>query len=433
MGQTKHIDRQSQIKPRPVLGPLSMSNYFPSGTCYFYGYPAGEDAGFLNKVPPTVEELVAARIFSCGGPHVSVVSFSATNPPLLDANLLDALDIPHSGDTRSILLPKNITHDLSGNERNAAVKTALINVITPGSLVMAQPFMDESMAELYMVSSKLTMWLNDKSNLPALIRSEFLSARLGCYASGADFLTYGFVKSTPCVVKAALSSSGDGVYICRNDDDFYETRQQLKHFKGKIIVESYIEIKNNYCINFGIPHNPDQPIDIIGFNEQLIAANGDFLGGIINTTKLPGEIADITRYMLEVALPAIRAMGWYGVGGLDIITDKTGKAYFIDGNFRMNGTSAYHFLVKNQVIKPPLVTFVGQFSGSREAFERAILPYAGKHAAHKMIRLVALSRHEETWNLNGALMYKDAAQLKRRVDRLLATGIQSAALEQLVT
>lgn len=409
-----------------------MSDYYPSGTQYFYGYPAGEDSGFLNKVSPTVEELVAARIFSCAGSHVSVVSFAATSSPLVDPRLLDILDIPHSDSTNGIILPQSITVDVTGNSRDNAVKSALTETITPGSLVMAQPFIDDYMSGFYQISPQITMWLNDKSNLPELLGSEFLPARLASYDSGDDFSNDNSFKSTPCVVKVALSSSGDGVYICLNDDDLETTREQLKHLEAKIIVEQYIEVKNNYCINFGIPHNPAKSIDIVGFNEQLVATNGDFLGGMINTTELPDELTDIKRYMLDIALPKVRAMGWYGVGGLDVITDKTGKAYFIDGNFRMNGTSAYHFLVKNQIIKPPLVTFSGQFRGSRAAFEQAILPYAGKHADHRMIRLIALSRHGETWNLNGALMYKDATQLKHRINMLLAAGVQSSALQQLL-
>jgi len=429
---------QNQLDKAPVKvsalpQAATMSDYFPSGTQYFYGYPAGEDSGFLNKVQPSVEELVAARIFSCAGPHVSVVSFAATSPPLVDPKLLDALDIPRIDSTKSIILPENITVDLTGNRRNAAVKVALTKTITPGSLVMAQPFIDKSMAGLYKISPRLAMWLNDKSNVPELIKPEYLPARLGSYDSGEDFLRYSFARSLPCVVKAALSSSGDGVYICRNEEDFNMTRQQLKAYKGKIIIEDYIEVKNNYCINFGVPHNPAKPIDVIGFNEQLVAANGDFLGGIINATKLPDELTNVTRYMLDRGLPTVRAMGWYGVCGLDVLTDKAGKAYIIDGNFRMNGTSAYHFLVKKQVITPPLVTFVAQFKGSREAFERVILPYAGRYAEHRMIKLIALSRHGATWNLNGALMYRNTAQLRHRVNLLLAAVIQSSALRQLVS
>lgn len=411
---------------------MSLSDYFPAGSCYFYGYPAGEDAGFLNKVPPTVEELVAARIYSCAGRHLSVVSFAATNPSTVDAKLLNALGIPYADDTNSVVLPKNISASLTGNQRNTAVKSALAKAVNPGSLVMAQPFVDESMARLYQIPPQLTTWLNDKSNLSSLVRPDFLPERLGSYDSGADFERHDLTRSIPCVVKAALSSSGDGVYICQSEEDFHKTRQQLKHFKGKIIIEQYIEVKNNYCINFGIPHNPARPIDIIGFNEQLTASNGDFLGGIINTTELPSELSGIIRYMLNEALPAVRAKGWYGVGGLDVITDASGKAYFIDGNFRMNGTSAYHFLVKNAALRPPLVTFVGQFKGTAEEFERAIMPLAGKYARPKTLKLIALSRHGETWNLNGALMYSDAAELKQRVNELFAAGIHSSGLRQLL-
>jgi hypothetical protein len=78
------------------------------------------------------------------------------------------------------------------------------------------------------------------------------------------------------------------------------------------------------------------------------------------------------------------------------------------------------------------VTFAGQFKGSREDFERAILPYAGKYAQRKTVQLISLSQHGRTWNLNGALMYRDTAQLRRRVDMLLSAGIESVTLQHLV-
>ena len=46
---------------------MFLSDYFPTGTCYFYGYPAGEDESFFNKVPVEIEELVAARANCCAG------------------------------------------------------------------------------------------------------------------------------------------------------------------------------------------------------------------------------------------------------------------------------------------------------------------------------------------------------------------------------
>lgn len=412
---------------------VSMSNYFPAGTYYFYGYPAGETAGFLNKVPPTVEELVAARILSCAGPSLKVVSFAATNPPHVDFELLEKLGIPYADDSRDVILPKNIAHNLTGSRRNIAVMDALVDSIPPDSLIMAQPFGDKTLESLYQISSRLTTWLNDKSNLPSLISSEFLPTRFGSYQSGADFFKHRAIHTTPCVIKAALSSSGDGVYICHNDKDLRKTFGELRSFEGPIVVDQYVDVAKNYCVNFGVPHDTTQPIDLIGFNEQLTTQNGDFLGGTITTTRLPTELTGIVAHMMSVVLPTVRAMGWYGVGGLDVITDKSGRAYFIDGNFRINGTTAYHFLVKNSSITTPLVTFVGQFNGQRELFERAILPLAGMGKQGKIIQLIALSKHADVWNLNGALMYDNKSELKHRIEQVLGAGIQSATLSHLAT
>jgi hypothetical protein len=162
---------------------LSLSSYFPAGTYYFYGYPAGEASGFLNNVPPAVEELVAARAFSCAGPRVSVVSFAATASPALDEELLHELSIPQLRSRQITLLPQEIDDRLKGAARNESVKAALKDLVPDGSLVMAQP--DADMAGLYQIPPALTSLLNDKQHMGDYIATDLLPTRYATYKNGA--------------------------------------------------------------------------------------------------------------------------------------------------------------------------------------------------------------------------------------------------------
>lgn len=415
---------------------VSLSAYFPRGTQYFYGYPAGEDSNFLNKVPPKTDELVAARALSCAGPEVSVVSFSSTTAPTIDTALQDALAIPKVTAEHLTLLPESINGSLLGKRRNEAIMAALAKSVAPGTLIMAQPFDGKAVERLYKIPPSLSIWMNDKANLPKLIKPSLLPARLAEYESGAAFAADSSLLEipnlVPCVVKVSSSSSGDGVYICMSLGDVKQAQASIGTISGSVFVERFVTPVKNYAIHFGIPHDKNQPIDIIGVNEQLTSAEGEFFGGIIAGETIPPELAQVKTYLEEDALPRIRAYGWYGIGGFDVIIDTEGQPFLIDGNFRMTGMSAYHFLIANGKITKPMISFGGKFTGSPKAFEHAILPYAGKDSAHRTVQLIALSRHDDHWEFNGALMYDDMADLQQKIRQILTSNISSPALEMLL-
>ena len=254
--------KSSQLKTVFKNG-VSLSDYFPSGTEFYYGYPAGEDSGFLNKVPPAVEELVAARANSCAGENVSVVNFSATSAPAVPQKILDNLGIPQIDPKQSIFLPKEIDLSLEGDRRNEAVKKALKKLVTPGALVMAQPYTDPDIAGLFQIPPKTTAWLNDKSNMSEYISSDMLPKRYDVFTNGAEF--YGAYESLPLpiVVKASLSSSGDGVRLCFTKEDIKEAAEKFIHLEGNILAEQYIKVVTNYGVHFGLSHNKKIPIHII--------------------------------------------------------------------------------------------------------------------------------------------------------------------------
>lgn len=429
------MTKSNTATQRGAVKHVSLSSYFPEGTHYFYGYPTGEDSHFLNKVPPEIDELVAARARSCAGPKVSVVSFASTSDQCIDRELLEILAIPETPKDRTDLLPKSIDSSLTGKARNEAIMMALSESIAPRSLVMAQPFASKKVEMLYEIAPEITIWLNDKSNMSEYIRADMMPARFAEYDSGARFAAdaslYERTEIIPCVVKVSSSSSGDGVYICHSLTELKAAQAAVVTIDVSVLVEQFVETAKNYAIHFGIPHDRNKQIDIIGFNEQLTTNDGEFLGGIITDDDFPAELRAVKDYLLSDVLPAVRAKGWYGIGGYDVIVDPSGAAYLIDGNFRMTGMSAYHFLMANDVIHKPMVSFAGSFVGTREAFEKAIIPFAGKDSKERTVQLIALSRHGERWDFNGALMYASHTCLSRSIDDLLLAGVMSQALAQL--
>jgi RimK-like ATP-grasp domain len=420
-----HISKQKILKPKRNL---SLSTYFPSGTQYFYGYPAGEASGFFNQVPPVIEELVAARAVSCAGEHVSVISFSATHAPQIDPAILQLFEIPQLDPRQHIVLPSELDRNLEGSSRNQRLKHSLSTHTQNRSLVMAQPFTDEEMVDYYQIPAKLTTWLNDKNSLSQLVKLGLLPQRLAAYNDGTA-LAAGIGKlQLPFVVKAASSSAGDGVFICQGPDDVKVAIDRLRGLRASILVESFVAGVHNYGIHFGVPHKRSEPIDIIGINEQLTTREGEFIGGVIWSDR-DSRLQPILDYIRDQVLPYIRAMGWYGVGCFDVLEDRAGNFYFIDSNFRMTGMTAYHFLAANHTIQAPLLGFGGSFSGSKSELLAKLLPLASP-GPERIVQLIALNRENDTWNFNGALLFNDHDQLQRRINRLLEAGVRSAALEQ---
>lgn len=412
---------------------VSLSRYFPNGTCYFYGYPTGEASGFLNKVPPATEELVSARPLVCAGKDVAVVAFA--NP--LQTDNLDFLrrqdkELFAPGQL-VVQLPAALDAGVEGRQRNLRVKQSLKRLVKPGSLVMAQPFLDTDMERLFQIPPALTVWLNDKRHLNHFVPSDLLPERYAIYPNGAAFAASSASLPAPCVVKVSSSSAGDGVYICKDRRSLRAAQKVLAECPGDIVVEKYIQPVANYGVQFGVPENSQAPIDIIGISEQLTTHEGEFIGGLIDPNHNHNSLAGVKKRLLGEILPQVRELGWYGVGCFDVLVDAQGRAFIIDGNFRMTGMTAYLIMAANGQINSSLLSFSAEFHGSLAELEALLenLPLATD--VRQPLRLISLAHHHGVYRFNAALLFHDRQRGKVMARQLLKAGIASKALEQLAT
>jgi len=408
----------------------TLSTYFPKGTQFYYGYPAGEDSGFLNRVSPATEELVAARVFCNAGPSVMAVGFSSSVASREHQAAYETFNIPQLPKVQTVIMPDTIHQNLTGRERNEAIRKFLKKSVTPGMFVMAQPYLDRPMEALYQIPPTLTAWLNDKNNMEHYIASNMLPKRYGVYKSGAEFASKYTSLSLPVVIKASSSSSGDGVYLCRKQEDLDIAAAKLKRLNGTVLAEQLIDIKKNYGMHFGIPADATKPIDLLGINEQIVTDEGAFLGGIIRSREIPDELAQAAVWLRDKILPAVREMGWHGIGGFDVLIDKDNNAYFIDCNFRMTGMSAYHFMIANNEIKHPMLSIGGEFHGSQEEIISKLAPYAGVEGSKNFMQIITLTCYKNIWRFNAAVTFSNEKQLKDQLRTLLKAGVVSQTIEQ---
>ncbi len=417
----------------PVSLNLDLADYFPDKTVYFYAFPSGLESRFYNAVPPTVEELVAARPLVCTK-RLSVITFAATSKPLIRQLLVEECGVDLLPSEKVITLDEAISAQVSGVKRNERIKDNLSRLMSARQLIMAQPFLDKNLRPIFQIPPTLTNWLNDKVNLPALVPAEHVPKRYATMPDGAAFASADPTDFTfPCVVKFTSSSSGDGVRVCHDHEQFQQAQTAFRSLVGQIVIDEYINVVKNYCVQFAIPYATDKTIEIVGYNEQLTAPSGEFLSGVVRppTVVVPDYLKNIFTMLSSKILPAVRARGWYGAGGMDVLVDASNHWYFVDANFRLTATFAFVTRSRNMGLKKSLLTFIGSFTGSLSQFKTAALTKAKSGDASQLLEMVSLSNYNQQWNFNAGMLFDQPESIAANASDLLQLGIRSSVLEKL--
>ncbi len=420
-----------------ILTPkVSIADYYPRDTTLFYGYPSGEASGFYNTVPPWVEELVSARPLATIRPtdQMQTVVFERPAQTATRRFLRDTLGYNLVDDNQVITLPKEIDGNLVDLERNKTVERALIARIPAGKLNMAQPFRGPKVDSLYQIDPQLTTFLNDKANLPQWVDQKYLPRRYAQFPNGAAFTAFEGEFASSCVVKVSSSSAGDGVVICKKNawggnSLLGKAREKFRNIKAPIFVEEYVESdeEGGYGVQFAIPFDKEKPIQVLGFGRQLITQAGEFLGSFIDVNaKLA---ANIQATLVSEVLPKVRQMGWFGMGGLDIIVRKNGDLCIIDPNFRLTAVSAPLIQALNSGRDQKVIPFTAYIDTARTCFRTILKEYASEGTSRQMFRLAALAEGEQRQNFNAALLYRNREELKDMARALVQLKVRSLALD----
>lgn len=420
------------MKARPVgRFMFTLSDYLPKNTEYFYSYPIGDTFYHYNSGDPLSEELISARLLVCAGKNVKVVVYHS----IVKNKLLELLeknsDIPFLSKDKIIILPASINDEVLGTERNELITEALIKQTSSKNLIMAQPILDDRLMEDYQIDPKLSIWLNDKKNLDQYVPSEFLPKRYVQFANGQEFFNSTVKVPIPCVVKISSSSTGDGVRICSSVEDLEKSKKDFAERSGTIFIEEYISYTHNLGFQLGIPFDKNKSPHVIGYNHQVTDVNGVFLGGFIYKGEKDEKIEKIKIFIETKILPKIQSMGWYGIGGLDILLDAHGKFYIIDSNFRTTGMTAYVFLTKNNQIPKSMISFSATFHGTEKEFTTKVLSL--NHGKDKKLTIISVIKKDDEYIFNGALLFDKKEELPNLARTLTEKGIQSEVLKVLET
>ncbi len=379
-----------------------------------------------------MEELVAARSLVCAGPNVKGVVFSPSMDPLTWDIMTQHFGVNLIEKGSAIRLSSSITNTICGEERNRLVKGGLESSISAGQLIQAQPFMDEHLQHLYQIPPRVTINLNDKFSREQYIPASYLPRILGTYANGQEFAQSSETIPFPSVIKVSSSSSGDGVRIAMDACELEGIKKEFSDITTTIIIEQFIQSPNNVCVQFGIPADPSRPIQMLGYNEQVTTEHGGFLAGIVDPSKKIFGMENVNNVLLNEILPKVRSMGWYGVGGIDVLIVDENEFYFIDSNFRMTATFTFIYLHQTHQVSHATASFAGSFRGSHDDFLHKIAPLGRKGSADQLMSVIALTHRDGLFRFNAGILFDTTASLKCNAQRLLDLGVESSSLSALV-
>ncbi len=424
-------ESDSDSEPPSNKTTYSLSRYYAKGTTYFYGFPAGEHSNFFNLVSPWKEELVAARPLVCAGDDLKVVTFATSVDPEIWEMMTENLQIPLIDKNKILAFPAEINPDLHQEKRNEAIRKALLEMVKTGKFVMAQPYMNGGLDSQYLIDSETAIRLNDKINRYLYTPEKYLPEKYQLFSSGIEFAKDKTIPPLPCVVKVSSSSAGDGVRICHTKEDFEKAKKDFAKLKVKVLTEEYIKSVYNFGIQFGISAD-GKKMEIIGHNEQFIDKQGGYLGGVVNPSKKIPVIKKIYRVLEEEILPNVKKLGWFGVGGMDILVDKKENIFIIDPNFRMTASTSYLMMSKNTKDKCPLISFVGEFKGTKKDFLKKIAPLANNNCNNPLLKIIALTKKPHSYGMNAGILFENYKELQKTAKHLKQLGIEGGALNRIV-
>lgn len=401
---------------------VTLSEYYPEGTAYFYGYPAGQDSGFFNTVPPQVEELVAGRPLRCLGDRVKAVAFAASVSTDI-RRLFDTIGTPLPSPDRIIALPDDINADLSGPLRNDRIREMIKKCIQKESLCMAQPYTGDDIEDRYAIPTGLCAALNDKSAMSEIIPPRYLAARLAQFEDGASFASSSF-SELPCVVKVASSSAGDGVRICKTPPELASARRDFTEISQRILIEEFVEAADSVGVQFAVPADPSKPVQVLGCSRQCLAAGSESIGGLV--MRDPTVPANIERALLADILPNVRSRGWYGVGGMDVLIASEEECRFVDPNFRMTAMTPFVWQARNDELggKNQLSFNSALFTGELSD----LLNVASLDSGGRLLNIISATRTVAGYRLCGSVLFDQSETLRENASELKKKGLTAASL-----
>ena len=147
--------------------------------------------------------------------------------------------------------------------------------------------------------------------------------------------------SAPCVVKLTHGYAGLSNFFVREagDADSVLADIEKKWPNATYVVNSIIDdIKTDFGVQFYL--KKDGSVVWLGFTEQRFDEDGKWSGGCFSADAQERCFDDMAK-MIEPAAKYLHAEGYFGVVGIDVVTNGDGQQFLVDVNPRLTGITPF--------------------------------------------------------------------------------------------
>jgi hypothetical protein len=141
----------------------------------------------------------------------------------------------------------------------------------------------------------------------------------------------------PCIAKVTHSMASKGIFVINNDDDEEELFEFLESTgRPNYVVTEFVDIARSISCHFFI--HPSGDIVWLGSSENHKDETGNWSMDSIILRDNQDELRTIQYpYVREVADYCL-SLGFWGLGGIDVLIDHDGNGHNVDFNPRATGT-----------------------------------------------------------------------------------------------
>jgi len=145
----------------------------------------------------------------------------------------------------------------------------------------------------------------------------------------------------PCVMKVIRGSNSDGTWIIYSQEEYEKKSNEIKGFNPNttfLFTELVENVKHTYCAQFYLRKNGE--MQWLGVTEDMKHCT-DLWNGMFKKIE-----SDVQEKLCKLLLPTVQPVAkvlhykkYFGVVGVDVLVDQSGKQYVVDINPRVNGST----------------------------------------------------------------------------------------------
>lgn len=147
--------------------------------------------------------------------------------------------------------------------------------------------------------------------------------------------------TAPCIVKLSHGYAGLGnFHINSAADEAAMTNQLSQHWpEAKLVINSVIEeIDGDFGVQFYL--NKNGGMTWLGFTQQKFNDQLKWCGGTFSAEQ-QDQLYDQFCPMIEPVSRYLHSVGYFGVVGIDLLRDTSGRLFLVDVNPRLTGISPF--------------------------------------------------------------------------------------------